>query len=193
MRLSMRTLPTMMSLRSGMAALDEEFALPRSVELVEEDALGVPEHELCVGDDQRQADADEHRLDVPGRILRRVELMLEVDAGRDQPVEVVVDILEALRIPEGGDRETGRGVRHEDGTQPFRDLAGRGGLADGGGDVVGAVGGSRERVPGNRHAPPAQIALFCTVLASAASSQRLSAPRPYSAPDSSAKCAARRA
>ena len=71
----------MMSLGSPMAALDEEFALPRSVELVEEDALGVPEDELCLGDDQGQADADEHRLDVPGRILRRIELVLEVDAA----------------------------------------------------------------------------------------------------------------
>src|SRR4051794_22946867 len=119
----MRTLPTMRSLRLGMAALHEEFALARPVELVEEDALRMPEEELRVGDDQGEADADEHRLDVSGRILRRVELMLEVDAGRDQPVEVVVNVLQSLRIPEGRDRQSSRGVRDEDDAEPVTDLA----------------------------------------------------------------------
>src|SRR5437867_3202594 len=110
MRLSMRTLPTMRSLGSGMAALHAEFAPARPVELVEEDALRVAEEELRLGYDEGEADADEHRLDVPRRVLRRVELVLEVDAGRDEAVEVVVDVLQSLRVPEGRDRQAGSGV-----------------------------------------------------------------------------------
>ena len=64
------------SLVSAMAALDEELALARTVELVEEDALRMPEQELRLADDQRQLDADKHRFDgrpigVEGPLQRR--------------------------------------------------------------------------------------------------------------------------
>src|SRR5260221_13926695 len=109
----MRTLRTMMSLRSGMAALHEEFAPARPVELVEEDALRMPEEELRLGDDEGEADAHEHRLDVPRRVLRRVELVVEGDAGRDQAGGGGVGGLPDPSIPEGGEREASGRVPDE--------------------------------------------------------------------------------
>src|SRR5437868_4779205 len=100
MMLSISTAPTMRSAGSGIAAaLDEKLSLTRSVELIEEDALRVTKEKRAVLDEERQADADEHRFDVTRRILRRVELMLEVDARRHQAVDVVVNIFEPLGVP----------------------------------------------------------------------------------------------
>ena len=58
-----------------------------------------PSSECAVGNDQRQRRPEQGGLDVPGRVLRRVVLVLEVDPGRDQPVDLVHHIDQAERDP----------------------------------------------------------------------------------------------
>ena len=95
----------------GRQKLHVELTVARAVELHEIDRLGMADLQLAVLDDQAERYPDQGGLDVAGRILRRIVLVLEVDPRRHQPRQLVGDVLQSQRIGKRQHRESGGGVR----------------------------------------------------------------------------------
>ena len=104
--------------------LDQDSPLPGSVELAEEDVLGLGEQELATVDDEALALADEGRLDVAGGVGRRVMLVDEVGARRHQVLQLGHDIGHRRAVDAGVDRDPRGRVRHDQDADAGFDAAG---------------------------------------------------------------------
>jgi hypothetical protein len=88
-------------------------ALARPVELAEEDRLRMTEQQLAAGHDKRLRVAEQRRLDVPGSVARPVDLVMEVDARRHEPVGLRREVGRRQRVEVRVDGQAGGRVRQD--------------------------------------------------------------------------------